>query len=73
MEYTVRRTGRTWSVFKGAELIEGGFFSRAAAEATAEVERSGRASAGRPARQLYRDHACTHTAGICDRLVCDKE
>jgi hypothetical protein len=32
MEYTVRRTGRTWSVFNDEDLVEGGFFSRAAAE-----------------------------------------
>lgn len=32
--YTVRRqTGsRTWGIFKGAQLIEGGFFSRGAAQ-----------------------------------------
>jgi len=32
---TVKRTGRTWSVFQGERLIEGGFFDREAAVATA--------------------------------------
>jgi hypothetical protein len=32
----VKRTGRTWSVFQGKELIEGGFFSREAAVVTAD-------------------------------------
>jgi hypothetical protein len=34
MKAVVKRTGRTWSVFNGQELIEGGFFTRSAAVAT---------------------------------------
>lgn len=33
---SVKRTGRTWSVFRGSVLIEGGFFSRDAALDCAE-------------------------------------
>ena len=28
----IRRTGRTWGVFENGQIIEGGFFNRAAAE-----------------------------------------
>jgi hypothetical protein len=54
---TVRRTGKTWSVFEGEVLLEGGFFDREAAREVAEaamlatrVARSGlQATADRPA------------------------
>lgn len=33
MKYVVKKTGRTWSIFKGTVLVEGGFFSLYAATA----------------------------------------
>jgi hypothetical protein len=33
----VKRTGRTWGIFERGELIEGGFFSRDAANEVAET------------------------------------
>lgn len=39
MTITVKRTGRTWGVFRGSELIEGGFFSREAALRAADEYR----------------------------------
>jgi hypothetical protein len=35
---TIRKTGKTWSIFKDGKLVEGGFFSRAAAIAVAYQE-----------------------------------
>ena len=36
----VRKQGRTWGVYRGTELIEGGFFDRTyAEEARSEYER----------------------------------
>ena len=32
MKYTVKKQGKQWGVFYGKELVEGGFFSRDAAE-----------------------------------------
>ena len=29
--YTVKRTGRTWSIFHNGAIVEGGFFDRAVA------------------------------------------
>jgi len=37
MKYTVKKQGRQWGVYLGNKLIEGGFFSRAAAEYCAET------------------------------------
>ena len=36
MKYVVKRQGRQWGVYLGGKLIEGGFFSRDAAENCAE-------------------------------------
>ena len=31
--YTIRKQGRQWAVYRGTELIEGGFFDRERAQA----------------------------------------
>jgi hypothetical protein len=38
----VKRTGRTWGVFVDDRLVEGGFFTRAAASECAENWRTGK-------------------------------
>lgn len=35
-KYTIKRTGRTWSIYDQSGLVEGGFFSRAAADEALE-------------------------------------
>jgi hypothetical protein len=35
---TIKRTGRTWGIFKDGELIEGGFFTRDGALAVATTD-----------------------------------
>jgi hypothetical protein len=49
MLYTVKRTGRTWSVFCNGILIEGGFF---AADAARECARRYNAEANRTDRSI---------------------
>jgi hypothetical protein len=41
---SVRKTGRTWSVFRGEELVEGGFFSHYAAQKAASIWRKNSAA-----------------------------
>jgi hypothetical protein len=36
-KFTVKRTGRTWGVFEGDKLIEGGYFRKDSAEEFAEA------------------------------------
>jgi hypothetical protein len=38
--FEIRKTGRTWSIFRNGDLIEGGFFRReAAVEAAKQYQR----------------------------------
>jgi len=37
MNYSVKKQGRQWGVYFGSKLVEGGFFSRDAAEDCAQT------------------------------------